>query len=392
MKDKIKKVETKKTPNGQKGSIKKVEDKAVKKIEVKDKSLKEQTGKMEFKREDIESALKLAQNFIEKKGSLPILSHVHFRAGKDNIKIEATDLVKSWNKTLSIKGDSISRCIPFDILTREIKALSPDIKTISLKFNPNSVQVNGRCEIFTLPSTEFPAIKDFEGSKVEVEGLGEKLKRVIPAAGKEDTRYILNGVLIDLEKGHVVATDGHRLHYENIKAVKGVGKIVIPLDSACLIAKYAALIVTMKIDKSFVSLTMDGGKMTSSLLEGNYPDYNELLSKQTDMTVTYKGSDFLRVLEGALPLTTKGNGITLTIDGQIEIKSQNPDLGHYEWHIPCESNCNDKKEFVIGFNAGYLIDAIRAYTMKDDKVIMGFGDSLSPCRINTKAVVMPVRV
>lgn len=281
---------------------------------------------------------------------------------------------------------SMVRCIPLDILLREVSALHADINEVKLTFKESTVNVNGRCEIHTLPAGDFPEYKDFDGVKVEVPGLAEKFKTVLPAAGERDTRYMLNAVLLDLDKGYIVATDGHRLHIEKTVVLKGK-KAVIPSGTAELVIKHSAEL--LKLGGNRIAFKLAGGEMTSTLMEGTYPDYEKVIPKENPIKITFKGLELLKVLDGALPATTFGNVIKLTIDGSLEIEAVNPDLAHYKWHIPCTKQGGDKN-LIIGFNARYLIDAVRSYGK--DEVVMEMSTPLNPCVINSKAVVMPVRI
>ena len=341
----------------------------------------------------IEPIIAVARDFTASKSAMPILTHILLNAGKD-CTIVATDLDRSWTANLKYKGERVNRCIPVEILWQEIKALHSDIKEVRLTFSERAVKVNGRCEIYTLSAEEFPVIKEVTGTKVEIPDLRAGLKKVIPASSTDtDARYSLSTVLIDLPNGKLVATDGHRLHCTSIKK-ESTKKLLIPRESAVLAAKHATGdAITIGKDKGIsfnTSTPIAGGVavgvMTTVLVDADYPDYDKVIPKNNTNKVVFSGSELLKVLEGALPV---GERIKMTINGKIEIHSQNPDLAIYKWHIPCEYK---GKQFEIVFNAKYLVDAIRAFTTKEkDKVTLEIDTPLSPSLINGSAVVMPMR-
>jgi DNA polymerase-3 subunit beta len=341
-------------------------------------------------REIIEETLKVARDFVEKKLTMPVLSHVLLEAGKTKCSVFATDIETAWRRRIHSEGGPVKRCVPLNLLLSEIHALGPEIAGVELTFTDNAVSVNGRCEIFTLHADEFPTFPMFDGETVEVDGLPEKLKRVVVASGDSDTRYTLNSVLLDLGAGHMVGTDGHRLHIEDIAAVKDGGKLIVPRKAALMSAKHSAA-ASIRFNEKFITFEVAGGEMLSRLIEGTYPSYENIVPRENPVTVTFSGPDFLQVLEGALPVTP-AKAVKLTINGQIVVESQSHDTGSYRWQVPCDATGKGNKNFVFGVNAGYLRDALKAFPGEDDVVQMRLKDTLSPCLINGKAVVMPMRI
>jgi DNA polymerase-3 subunit beta len=344
-------------------------------------------------RKEFQETLSVARSFTEPRTTMPILSHILLSANTGECTLTATDLEKSWTKKLECFGDDVTRCIPLDILYSEVKALDADIVEVELLFDEKSVKVNKRCEIFTLPAKEFPKSVAFEGKNVDITGLTEKLTKVLPAVGESDTRYTLNGVFLDLEKGMMVGTDGHRMHLEHIPTDKAGRKIIIPRRTAALMVKHEAP-NALGIGKASISCTLAGGVMISSLIEGTYPTYEAVIPKENTVRLIFHGAELLKILEGAVPITsTTHNAIRMIINGRLEIETQNPDMGHYRWHLPCAIEGKKGGELLVGFNAKYLIDAIKAYTTKDnDRVEMTMNEALTPCMINAGAIVMPLRV
>jgi DNA polymerase III sliding clamp (beta) subunit (PCNA family) len=144
-----------------------------------------------------------------------------------------------WTRTIDCKGDAVKRCIPAELLLKEVSAIED--MNIDMSFAEHTVKVHKRCEIYTLSADEFPAGMDFKGVTLDVDRIPTALKRVIRAAGESDTRYVLNGVFLDLNAGTMVATDGNRLHLDNItvrgEGIPAAGRI-LPRKAAELIMKY----------------------------------------------------------------------------------------------------------------------------------------------------------
>lgn len=343
-------------------------------------------------RAEFQSALTVANDFTAKSGFNVILDCVHITTGKDFCRLQTTDLERSYTQNLSYVGDQVDRCIPLDILLREIKALPPEISEIEFRFSENKVEINGRCEIYTSPGEEYPEIKAVEGEAITMPDISEKIKRVTPAASDSYQKGALSGVCFDFPKGHIVAADGNRLHIEDLPKIKKSKAIVIPLKTATLLAKHNFSGV-MKTSEDRVSFDLGIGEMTSMLVEGNYPDYGNVIPKDNPVKATFSGKEFLRVIDGVIPVSNKDyKVITLSINGRLEIETKNQDIGSYKWHIPCRSE-HKHKDIIIAFNICYLVDAIKSYTTKEnDAVVMEIKDPASAVIINQRAVVMPIEI
>ncbi len=195
-----------------------------------------------FAREPFQKDISIAVDFTAKKDSLPVLTHVLIDSdGKGHCRIASTDLEVAWSKVVPCKGDRIAKCLPCSLLLKEVKALPVTVSEVVLEFKDNTVSVNGRCRIFTLNGDDFPVkpeIKKWTG--IYIDNFTGGLEKVSHAmAGKDDTRYQLAGVYLDLERSKVVATDGHRLHMENIRVRGNKAKsLIVPSKAVTLMIKY----------------------------------------------------------------------------------------------------------------------------------------------------------
>ncbi len=236
--------------------------------------------------------------------------------------------------------------------------------------------------------TELPKVK---GAEFRIAGLSDLCGKVVVAASTDQYRYNLNSVFFDLKKCRIVATDGHRLHYEPVE--KAGPCFSLPREAASLMVKHSCSDEFTLADE-FVSVALAGGVMTAKLKGQDFPDYERVLVEEQPVKVAFKALDLLKVLEGALPMVDAGGsdkGINLVINGRMVIRSQSPGLGNYKWHIGCTTEGKNVKELVIGINAKYLIDAVRSFAVSDN-VVLEIHDPMSPFLVNKKALIMPMRV
>lgn len=230
-----------KAPAPKKTAEKKSEQKkpAAKKEEAKQPEEKPVT--VSFSRQTFQKDIAVAADFTSKNSTMPILTHILLDVdGHGHCKIVATDLEATWTKISKCTGQKMSRCVPAAILLKEIKALPATETMVELVFKGNIVTVNKRCKLFTLNADDFPKIPEVKKwTDLQLDNFNAGLKGVAAAMGDDDTRYVLNGVFLDLDAKKVVATDGHRLHFEGIR-VRGdkAASVIIPSRAVGLMMKY----------------------------------------------------------------------------------------------------------------------------------------------------------
>ena len=458
------------------------------KVEVK----KDLAGTVIIPRKTFEKDLAVANDFIEKKSTLPVLATMLLVSdGKGNVTLTVTNLEQHWSKIAAAKGDAIARCVPAALLLKEVKALPPDTENVELAFKENGeVRVNSRCTIYTHHADEFPkweAPKNM--TELCIDNLVIGLQRVAHAMGENDARFVLNGALVDVKKSLVVATDGHRLAYDGIGIRGGkVDNLIIPRRAVLLMVKYpesatpklvrdakvtlaedslitghtydldvfghkvhvkytpklnatkltsadiewkgpindtaylhqylhADMIlhdvksagslkgwlqlraeeqymvlkktVSLSVSPTMLSWPCAGGVMMTKTVDGNFPNWQAIVPKESPIKVKFNAQAFLQTIEGVLPLANESTRcVRLHINGKLVISSEQPDRGTFKWSIPCEST-GKKADLLIGFNIQYLVDAIKAFSGAD--ILLELTDALGPARVNTKAIVMPMR-
>ena len=330
-------------------------------------------------------ALKIATDITDKRSIMPILSHIHLVANGTTCILVATDLQVSWIKRLQCKGDAVGRCIPAKLLLKEIKAL-PDGAAVELIFTRDAVSVNGRCEILTADDAEFPEVQtEPELADAEaVSNMVDGLKRVSPAISTDETRYVLTSALVDTENGKVVGTDGFRMHLSDIPKGSGI-HILIPRNTVMLITKHGAADSVKLLDEKHAGFSVGGGVLTTRLMEGNFPDYANVIPKSV-RTITFNRADFGKLLEGALAMEEK---VVLRFkDDRLTLQTDAGGVGTYDWQIPADLKGQDGEIRTV-FNGRFLLDALNAYPA--DQVTLQTPDGYGACLFNEKAIVMPIR-
>ncbi len=364
-------------------------------------------------------ALGRSQGIVEKKSTMPILSHVLLEAKKAQLVVSATDLdlaVSSEHEEgveiLKEGALAVSARHLYDI----VKAL-PEQQVTLKKAHNNYLEVrSGPSEfrIVGLPPEDFPALPRFEKvpfADVEAAALLDMIERTFFAVSTDETRYNLNGVFFEpsADALRLVATDGHRLSLVERKmgATFGLKKgVILPKKGLQELRKLLSEAAESGEEKPETKLGFvensaivrrPGVVLSMRLIEGLFPDYRQVIPKQGEKVVKLGRDRLAETLRRVSLLSTdKAHAVKLELGkGTLKVLSQNPDLGEAKEEVPVEYAGDALK---IGFNARYLLDVLQVLKSKD--VSLELADDLSPGVIRGAeeadagftSVVMPMRI
>jgi DNA polymerase-3 subunit beta len=319
-------------------------------------------------------ALTVAGTVVASRTPKPSLQCVKLSALDKALTVMATDLEVAIRYTdhqvqIDEPGEAL---VPADKM-RDIVRESVD-DTLSIEIAGDNAIIKGQdsnFKIFTQNVAEFPPVPDFEG-EAQFSIAGGHLKQLIGqtlfAAAKESSRYAFNGVLITAKGGKVslVATDGRRLAMAKGDLVSDkIGKdgvtAIIPAKALTLIDKLVddpEEAVGFQIKENQILVHTSSATLTSSLVEGQFPPFEDVIPKDCDKKMTASTADFLAKIRLASLLTTeesKGVRLTFTKKGLV-LSSRSPESGEATVNFPCKYEGTDVE---IGFNPTFLIEALR---------------------------------
>lgn len=234
--------------------------------------------------------------------------------------------------------------------------------------------------------------------------LREMIERTLFAVSVDETRMNLSGVFIERpENGklRIVATDGHRLSMVTrlVEGAPTATGVIVPRKGVVELAK------AMESGEEPVVLTAQGGvvhaergavELSMRLIEGEFPDYKQVLPQKSERRMLLGVEGFLAGLRRVSIISSeRTRGVKLQLEvGRLDISSINPDIGEASEEVTVEY---DGPPLSIGFNAKYLIDVLSVLSPAA-QVEMGFNDEVSPAVIRSDSdpdyvyVVMPMRL
>lgn len=362
-------------------------------------------------KEQLINGLQSVQNVVSTRTTLPILSNVLLRAENDRLELTATDLDVTIACAVEAKVHRPgASTVPVKKLFGIVKELSSgdielevdDKNACSIRSGPSFYKVNG------LSADDFPPIPKFlEEKKVTLpqETVRGMMRKTSFAMSTDEARYVLNGIFVSLRdhKMTMVATDGRRLALvdEEIDVSdQGQGEFIIPSKTVNELNRLLADKgeVEIRYAENQASFTLKGEKESSilivtKLVEGNYPNYRQVIPPETKERVGLIREEFLHALRRAEIMTSeKSNSVKLAFEkNKLEITANSPDVGEAKETIAINYKGAD---MAIAFNPKYVIDPLNA--LPNDEVFIELIDELSPgvLKINGPFlyVVMPMRL
>ncbi|MBB71737.1 MAG: DNA polymerase III subunit beta [Legionellales bacterium] len=325
-------------------------------------------------REDLLQPLQMVMGVVERRQTLPILSHVLLNVEDGMLQITATDLEVELQARIKLvhPAENSQITVPGRKLVDICRSL-PDEAEVSLTLDKQQVTLKSgrsRFTLSTLPAEEFPFV---EGEAANAEFnlpqnlLKEHIEHIQFAMAQQDVRYYLNGMLWQVGNGKFtnVATDGHRLALAEHSLDLGLSElcqVIVPRKGIIELGRLLEVSddhVTVKIGTNHLIIDADSFTFTSKLIDGRFPDYQKVLPKAGNNILICDKEVIKQALVRASVLTNeKYRGVRFELSqNNLHITANNPEQEQAEDELEVNYSGDD---LTVGFNVGYLIDVLNA--------------------------------
>ena len=373
--------------------------------------------KIRIARDELLTGLQRVQGIVEKRNTMPVLSNILLETKQDGIELVATDLeigVRGHYKAEVQQAGSVS--LSARKLYELLKEVADGEITLTTQEN-NWVQIQaGRSQfkIVGMAASEFPALPTIEREgrvAIPGSGLSSLIRKTLFAVGDNDARYILNGLLITLHSSEkkvtmrLVGTDGHRLAVAESDLTQSAGTD-LPKEIKAIIPRKAAQEIRRLLEeeegepllgftKNLVTFQKSGLFLTSRVMEGTYPNYQQVIPKESAKKASIERIALESALRRVAVLSKdKTNAVKVILqNGSITLHTSSPDVGEATEDLPAQYR---GESLTTGFNARYLLDALAV--MDGDAVNLEISSPLSPCVLKSDGdpgflcVVMPMKI
>ncbi len=373
--------------------------------------------KFKINQDHFSNGLQQVLNVVATRSTMPILSNVLIEAEEGHISLTTTNLdlgIRCRIKAEVSEPGGIT--LPVRKLATIIRELP--VNEVFIETNDsNQAKITSGGSLFKImgiSTEEFPPLPTFENRKVfelSQEAIVGMLKSVSYAQSNDENRYILNGVYFNFadEKLTLVATDGRRLGLTALEteiSEENAGSLILPAKTVAELERLMGKGETVKIafndrqaafeidiDESGDTGLIDHLYLVSKIVEGNYPNYRQVIPKETEHRVKIERELMLEcVHRAALVTSDKSNSVKLKVSKNLlEISGSSSEYGESHESMAI---AYDGPEVQVAFNPQFLMEPLKALTK--DEVFFEFKDELSPGLFKTLdnfiCVIMPLRL
>jgi DNA polymerase-3 subunit beta len=324
-------------------------------------------------------------------------------AAGGTLTLTTTDLEVSARLSIDVQVTEVGAAlVPARLLADTVKSLSD----APVEFETDQSQARIRCAAYEgalrlLPVEDFPALQPPSGTRIVCEAprFAEAVGQVARAASRDEARPVLTGVLLEVSREGVtmVATDSYRLAVRDLVATAaGEAKAIVP-ERACRSGRAAQALekgeLEVLLDESQISFQAASLMLTSRLIEGEFPNYRQLLPEKYESRLTVSRQQLIDAVRRVGLLARDSSPVRLEFNALgVKLSSSSPDLGQAVEAVEARYEGED---VTAAFNPTYLADGLAAAS--GESVRLEVRDGLKPGVIKGESdeftyLVMPVRL
>ena len=362
--------------------------------------------KFTISKESFLEAIQQVQHVVSARTTLAILSNVLLKAKDGSLALTTTDLDVGVSGSVAADveepGATTLPARRLATIVRELPAeeveVSVDEKNIaSIRSGPSFFKVLG------LSSEEFPPLPRFEDAReftIDQAVLRDCLRKTSYAISTDETRYVLNGILFSFKNGNLtmVATDGRRLAMVTHEVEFPQSHEIDMIVPTKAVNELSRLLgdegdVIIRVTNSQVGFDLGPSVLVSKLIDGNYPNYRQVIPGDSKERIALEREVFLKALSRvSLLASEKSNSVKLIFTpGNVEIVASSPDIGEARETLAINYK---GASITIAFNPEFMMAPLRNLTA--DEVYLHLIDEISPGVLRSGDsflyVLMPMRV
>lgn len=367
-------------------------------------------------KENLSKALSIVGGIANKSTNLPILGNVLIKADDQKTELISTNLELAIVAHVRSKVDEPgSFTVPAKTLGEFVNLLSEEKIEIELKENELIVKCGkSSTKIKGSPADEFPVIPSVNqgsGFLFSVDELKTGMSQTISSLARSDIRPELSGMYFGFNTPYfngliLAATDSYRLAEKRVSIKQGEGefKIIMPGKATAEIIRILSLVESEEKEKNVRFLVGDNQiaihygntQLVSRLVEGNYPDYAQIIPKEFKTTAIFDTEKMSKEVKTASLFTTTGvNAINCIFDnkeGVVKLASTSAQTGEYSSEVISEIKGDENK---ITLNHRYVLDGLN--NLRSESAVFKLIGADSPCVVTPTNdnsflyIIMPIR-
>jgi DNA polymerase-3 subunit beta len=357
-------------------------------------------------RDELMQKLAIVGRAVSARSSVQVLLGVQLRAEEGRLHLAATDMEVSLRASLEadVQGDGAA-VVPGRLLVDLVRLLPPADVTIEHRPEEGAVRIECGSAHYSLNGysvEDFPRLPEVELAQtfsVERAALLDTVSRVSRAASRDESRPVLTGILVRFEPGQVVmaATDSYRLSVKETPLEGEAPELeaIVPARALTELARIASTgeTVELGVHENQVVFGSGGVWLTSRRIDGQFPNYKQLLPERFEHEVALSRGELLDVVRRTAVLAVRNSPLRVRFaEGEVTVSVQSQDVGEARESLPAAFS---GEPLEIGFNADFLRDGIES--VEGDEVTLKLISPLRPGLITGADdgfcyLIMPIRL
>jgi len=362
--------------------------------------------KFRCERDVLLDGLATAGRAVSSRGaSLPVLSGLLLTLEGNNLRLTGSDLDLTISVDLMVSGEVDGTIVmPAKLAVDIVKALPPGAVTIDTEGEEAKIS-SGRSDfaLNLIPAEEFPHFTTPAGEVVTIDAAAftDGIRQVAAAASTDDSRPILTGVLMAAEGSglRLVSTDSYRLAVRDLpgSAVLEEGQsVLVPSRALQEVVRVlgGASELTLELGEREASFSVEGTRLTTRLIDGEFPKYRSLIPQSQPNRLTIGRQELIEAVRRVKLMAREATPVRLTMrDGSAELAAITQDVG--QAHESLDASFSGT-ELTVAFNPDYLLSGLEV--TGGDEVSLETVDSMKAALLRSNEstdflyLLMPVRV
>src|SRR3954464_5945696 len=357
-------------------------------------------------RDELAAKLATVARGVSTRTTVLVLGGIQLRAEAGQLHLAATDMEVSLRSVVDAQVSDEGVVVVPGRLLLDIARSLPD-SDVTIEHKPEEAVVvvtagTANYRLHTYSAEDFPRLPEVNSDAlytIERDALVETVARVGRSASRDESRPVLTGILVRFEPGRVVmaATDSYRLAVKEtpVEAALPDLEAIIPARALQELARIAtgADEVQLGLQENHVVFGADGPWLTTRRIDGQFPNYRQLLPEQFEHELALPREELLEVVRRVSLMAQRNSPLRLRFaEGELTVSAQTQDVGEARESLPAPFT---GEAMEIGFNAEFLRDGVESVT--GEHVRMNLISPLRPAVLQGEAddflyLIMPIRL
>src|SRR6187397_786246 len=365
------------------------------------------TMKVTCGRDELADKLQLAGRGVSTRTNVQILAGIMLRASGGQLHLSATDMEISLRVSLDAQvEDEGAVVVPGRLLVDIVRLLPAGEVTIGHRAEEGVAELtcgSASYKLHTYAAEDFPRLPEIDRETaftVDKEAFVETIARVSRSSSRDESRPVLTGILVRFEGSKLVmaATDSYRLSVKETALDKGPGQeleAIVPARALTELSRIAQDEGELQIGVQENHVVFGAGEtwLTSRRIDGQFPNYKQLLPETFEHEVTLPREEFLEVVRRASVMAQRNSPLRLRFaEGEVTVSAQTQDVGEAKETLPVRF---DGEALEIGFNPEFLKDGLES--VGTDEIALRLISPLRPGLLRSEEeafsyLIMPIRL